>query len=263
MLPISDTPKLDSPPIIEVVCGVFFGAVDGLDPVFVGAWWRDIEADYPGHSIQPAVTELPVILPQGALPIRSWLISADDEWVVQVQPDRFYVNWRKRGRSYPRFSSAGGVLERAMSELGRFRAFCRSKLRIEIAPSAVELAKVDLVVENVHWKGQSDLGKVLPVIADVGRATQSSETELGLRVVQPRSHGVTHLSLSLSTDTIYGGKLARAVKIEARCTRQLRDVDDDAIREAFAELNADANDAFFGLVEPNELSRFGARKSTI
>ncbi|MGA2451355.1 MAG: TIGR04255 family protein [Polyangiaceae bacterium] len=253
-------PKLDAPPIIEVMCGVFFRPVEGLDPVFVGGWWREVKDDFPRHSLQAAVAELPIFISHGSPPVRSWLISSDDEWVLQIQPDRFYVNWRKRGGAYPRFSGENGVLERAIRELRRFREHCRSELGSDLALSTAELAKVDLVVEGEHWRGPDDLGQVLPVIADIGRLAKSNDVELGLNLVQRRPRGAMHLTLSLSTDTIWGGQIARAAKIETRCIGELVGSEEQQVREAFANLNADANEAFFGIIGPGQLDRFKARK---
>lgn len=256
------TRKLEAPPIIEVVCGVFFPAVAGLDPILVGGWWHQIQKEYPRHEIQPAVADASVYFAHGVGPLRSWLISESDEWVIQIQPDRFYMNWRKRAGGYPRFSGKDGVLDRAVFELGRFQEYCRAELKTTIAPLLVDLAKVDLIIEDQHWKGPEDLGQVLPVVADVGRFAKSGGVELNLQIAEPRPEegGMMQLGLSLSTETIRGGQVARAVKIETRCTRRLAGPSEDHVRRSFAQLNEEANAVFFGLIRPEELHRFDRTK---
>jgi len=50
-------PKLAAPPIVEVVCGVFFAPIPELDPVILGKFWHDLRGDYPLHAIQPPVMD--------------------------------------------------------------------------------------------------------------------------------------------------------------------------------------------------------------
>jgi uncharacterized protein (TIGR04255 family) len=256
-------PKLDAPPIIEVMCGFFFAPIPTLDPVVVGGWWSQIKADYPKHAIHPAVIDAPgVVVMQGAGPLRSWLISEDDAWVMQVQPDRFYVNWRlRREQEYPRFSGSAGVRQRAMRELSRLRAYCSAELGASIVPIAVELAKVDLIVEGPHWDSPEALGSVLPVIADIRRVARAPDVELGLNFIEPRPDGRIQVSLSLATETLFDGACARAVKIDTRGMRTLPSAaGDDVVEAAFAALNDDLNDVFFGLINEAELTRFSNRK---
>ncbi len=252
-------PKLEAPPIIEVACGVFFPGAAAPDPISVGGWWRQIKKGYPKHEIQPAVNDSPgFIIGIGSSPLRSWLISDDDEWIIQVQPDRFYVNWRKRRGSYPRFSGPGGVCERALFELNRFTTYCREELTIELSPSTIELAKVDAIVESRHWKegNSEDLGRLLPIIADVGRFARSEAVELGLNLVERIADGTVQVNLSLSTEALFGGHIARTVKVETRCVRSLPGQSEAQLKDAFAKANSDANSAFFGLISNDELERF-------
>jgi hypothetical protein len=242
---------------------VFFAPVPAIDPVFVGGLQRDTAfSDYPHHAIHPAVLDAPGLLfSPGRGPLRSWLISSNDEWVLQLQLDRFYVNWRRRGNEYPRFSGEGGVLERALTEIERFRGYCQERLRAEVRPSTVELAKVDLMVEGVHWSGVEDLGRLVSLIGHIGNFAKSATLELGMNIVDHDPAGPTRaVGLSLSTETLVNGRLARALKIETRCTSPLPSHDCDAIRAGFMQLNVRANGAFYGLIDPNELGRF-AKKS--
>jgi hypothetical protein len=122
------------------------------------------------------------------------------------------------------------------------------------------LAKVDLVVQGPHWADQDDLGKVLPLIADVRRFV-SGEAELGLQIVEPRAGGgQMQVALSLSTETLHGGTFARAVKIETRALRPTPAGAD--ISATFEALNEDANQVFFGLINAGELGRFQGGPST-
>jgi uncharacterized protein (TIGR04255 family) len=112
--------KLSSPPIVEVICGVFFSPLPNFDPVVAGTYWQQRRADFPGHSIHPAAGAPPGLV-IGTPPLRTWLISSNDgPFVIQVQADRFYLNWRRRGDAYPRFSTEHGLLERTLREFALF-----------------------------------------------------------------------------------------------------------------------------------------------
>ena len=151
--------QLDAPPIIEVVCGIFYAPIPAIDPVSVGALWERLRETYPTHAIHPAISDgLPFVVLPGRL--RSWFVSRDDVYVVQIQADRFYVNWRKRADLYPRFSDREGkegVLARALREFDVFAEDCERRLGQRPRPATVELSKVDLLVQGEHWTDLADL----------------------------------------------------------------------------------------------------------
>jgi uncharacterized protein (TIGR04255 family) len=250
--------KLEAPPIIEVVCGLFFPPVPSVDPIFVGGLQRELADEYPRHAIHAPVVDVPLSFMPGPGPLRSWLISKSDEWVLQLQPDRFYVNWRRRKISeYPRFNDSGGVLEKTLFEFTRFRKACKDRLGTDVMPATVELAKVDLIVEGEHWQDVQDLGRVVPLVADVGKFANSPGVELGLNIIDRDPAGITQVvSLSLSTESLLDGSPARALKIETRCAATVASPEVDAVKSGFVELNRKANATFFGLLSPSELGRF-------
>jgi uncharacterized protein (TIGR04255 family) len=106
-----------SPPVNEVALSVQFEgtAIDEFD--VLAKYWPAIRADFPNHDKQPP------LLPIGedfdrpprqgvqlgmftAPPVpRYWFISADKTSLVQVQADRFSLNWRQTTATdaYPRY----------------------------------------------------------------------------------------------------------------------------------------------------------------
>lgn len=147
---MSTIDSLRTPPIVEVVCGFMFDEIPSLDAMLVGKFWSSKSDAYPRRELKPPVRESSgFTVLEGVGPIRCWLISARDEWVVQVQPDRFYFNWRKRGDSYPRFGDhdgARGVLSQALEEFGAFTAFCEKETQEQCRLGRIELTKIDDVV---------------------------------------------------------------------------------------------------------------------
>ncbi len=125
------TPRLKDPPIVEVVCGFFFSPLPGLDPLMVGKYWAEQKekSGYKNRQLQPPVTDRPgLTFADGVAPVRSMLISDTDEYVLQIQPDRFYFNWRRReGHHYPHFNDykeGEGVLTKGLREFAKLVDCC-------------------------------------------------------------------------------------------------------------------------------------------
>ena len=119
---MAEHPLLDKPPIEEVVCGFVF-APQPVDTMDFGVYWETRRDEFPTRQVHPAILEGGTLLQMGAPPMRSWLISADDSRVLQLQNDRFFINWRKRNGKYPRFRDHGdnkGIRSQATEEFGRF-----------------------------------------------------------------------------------------------------------------------------------------------
>ncbi len=133
-----DLPDYDRPPIDEVAIGVQFAApVPGFVDAHAGVFWQRVRAAYPKADAQPRI-ELPPepLQPVGAIPTRfpfdvqrllgpphggrTFLLSEDDVYLLQIQNNRFYRNWRSRDAPYPHFEDLGTAFE---TDLASFRAF--------------------------------------------------------------------------------------------------------------------------------------------
>jgi len=164
---------LEQPPIVEVICGVHFDPLE-VDPVLAGAFWAERRDRFPHRKILPALHAAPdpmgvMVALGGAMPLRTWLISADETHLVQIQQDRFYLNWRRRpqGGDYPHFASSGehGLLAQALREFDAFGRFCEQTLAKSPTVRRVELGKVDHFAEGDSWSGSADLARMMPGLA--------------------------------------------------------------------------------------------------
>ena len=72
--------KLEQPPIVEVICGVWFANAVELDPVVLGAYWLRRRADFPKHEIHPPITTALAEL------------TATPPMPLEVEVQRFSVN---------------------------------------------------------------------------------------------------------------------------------------------------------------------------
>ncbi len=232
-------PHYEAPPIAEVVCGFLFDPVPGLDPLTIGWYALDVREDYPAHRIVPALADGGRL--QLGLPIRAWLVGHDEAFLVQVQQDRFYLNWRSRGSAYPHFkdhAGAPGILTKAMKEFDRFRTFCRAHLEHEIVVKQTELAKIDHLVRGRHWESRSDLIALLPMLRPVSELAGSDDAAITVHFTRPTGKGQLDLSLTM-----------REEAGEERAVLDSRSVAPSAMGESIEDAMRLHNDAINDLFE--------------
>ena len=109
-------PHFDKPPVIEVVCGVQFEALELWKTTHYGQFWSKIKTDYSEtQDVAPLVTVNlePNVQPEplwSQLPPlrRVFYIHPPGNFLIQLQANRFLHNWRtvKDTDEYPRFEAA-------------------------------------------------------------------------------------------------------------------------------------------------------------
>lgn len=117
--------------------------------------------------------------------LRTWLLSEDDSRVMQIQADRFYLNWRSRGTAYPSFNKSGedpGLLTEVLAEFSSFASFMKNQVGQELQLLQVEMSMVDVFKQGRHWGTIRDLERLVPAVkAFIGGADRLPAT-LDLRV---------------------------------------------------------------------------------
>lgn len=113
-------PEFRYPPLNEVVLGVQFTPAPRYTQIYSRDVWRLFEGGYPIVQEQGALAPMfetfgfpsqPSIqfeLGYKAQHDRFWFIAPENNKLIQFQPDRFHLNWRKvpgNGEAYPRFDS--------------------------------------------------------------------------------------------------------------------------------------------------------------
>ncbi len=246
--------RLKDPPIVEVVCGFFFSPLARLDPITVGRYWSEEKArEYPKTQLHPPISDRPSLrLGEGIGPVRCWLIGEREEYLLQIQPDRFYFNWRKREGEYPHFNKYAekdGVLRRSLREFREFAQFATAALGQTPKPVRLELAKIDMLVSPRHWKNYADLQSVVPMLAKLPKVAEDPNVTL---VLAGEREGF-QLQFAL-TNAPLAPDMSAAVQIETRVTTRQAVADD---QETFVKMNALANDVFFESLADSEYGRFG------
>ncbi len=233
---MSEHPQLKLPPIDEVVCGFVF-APQPVDTMDFGIYWDTRLADYPGRQVHPALMEGTTVLQIGASPQRSWLISEDDSRVLQLQHDRFFMNWRRRDGDYPRFSDhdgKNGLRTQAIAEFEKFGQWLLERTKQPVQLARYELTKIDTLKRGKHYESTSQLGDLMSV-AKVFADIQVSEPQLlNLRLVEAHDDATTHVQITVTQD---------GARIE---TRHVFPMKGDMAAD-FTRANFRVNNVFFGL----------------
>lgn len=160
-------PDFTDPPLVEVLLGVQFEPAPGITSVHMKDVWDLYRNQFPkiqeysslpprfetfgGINLQPPVQIFPTI---GGLGRRLWFLSADEDRLLQFQPDRFIANWRKHPSptTYPRFES---IAESYKSNLDALNSYFQKQFSYELRINQSELTYINYIpVEEF-----TDIGK--------------------------------------------------------------------------------------------------------
>lgn len=146
--PPADPVTFDSPPVRQVILGVEFAGPVISEAAVLADFWNEVREEFPEVSKQPVlapmaehfdVTQLAppfeVRLGEpGGGPQRYWFTDEAQTYVVQVQPDRFALNWQRSDESdpYPRYRT---VRQRFQDLYATFIAAADDQLLTENPPS--------------------------------------------------------------------------------------------------------------------------------
>jgi uncharacterized protein (TIGR04255 family) len=164
----TNLPDYEKPPVIEVVCGIQFKALEGFRIPHFGLFWELFKAEFPTcQEVAPLIPtfehfgaeevepQVPMELP---LP-RVWFLNSDETGIVQLQRDRFLRNWKKGKPTdeYPRYSV---VIELFRRHLQSFQDFVAQQKLGRIEPTQYEMSYVNHIAEGEGWSTLADLSKV-------------------------------------------------------------------------------------------------------
>lgn len=164
-------PRYARPPVVEVAVSVQFDELSRFELVHFGLLWERVRARYPlveHHPPLPSVVEFggggarhASLSIESGFPVgRCWYLSEDRQRVVQVQPDRFVVNWRKleTEAEYPSYDVLRSLFQ---EELEGFLLFLSDNDLGSVEPTQCELTYVNHVTDKQGWTGLGELQNVL------------------------------------------------------------------------------------------------------
>ena len=251
---LRSVPQLKNPPINEVVCGVIFEPMQKLSLFQHGVYWAQRADDYPEFEVKPPIGDPGSIIELvGESAFRSWFISKDGCNLIQMQFDRFFANWRKLKPSdaYPRFSNRPdapeGMLKRLLREFELFKTFSETG-GMPLVVKAVELTKIDLLVEGRHWKDGQDLCSLFPLVESSYSPESGVMPKAYLFKTETERNGMVVRTTAANGVEISTG--SNVVRVET--TARFADLS-NGIETALISANTVVNDVFAHLVD---LERF-------
>lgn len=158
------TIKYENPPINEIVCGVLFDEIKGLQTAHFGKLWQKFSPDFMASEDQSLIDPIPAedLSNRGLHPLpRVLFIHKDDNEIIQVQRNRFHHNWRKTryDDKYPGYET---VIENFEKHLSSFQEFLAEEELGNLVPNGYEITYVDLILENAGWETLNNLGHIFP-----------------------------------------------------------------------------------------------------
>lgn len=149
-------PNFKAPPLDELVLGVQMAPLPdytSVDSADVWALFRDrfpkveeqapLAPSYETFGGRPSQQGLKLEFADLPTPSRLWFVSEDENNLIQFQPDRFFLNWRKRQgpTSYPRYEHISGEFERDLKALAHF---LRSEKSFDLDINQAEISYVNI-----------------------------------------------------------------------------------------------------------------------
>ena len=253
---MTNRPKLTNPPLIEVACGVVFEPLAlGLAQISdLRQAMRDV---YPMISLQPALVEpneqLHFTLAPGAQMMfgeRAIMESSDGGWIVQLQHNRLFVNWRSQGGSYPGMYDENSIVERFLTAWAHL-----AHLIGEIKPKRVEITKVNHLYQGLHWSKVDDLVELLPMLQGLRNSQRGPELHFNLNLNDnselPQQVVNARTLRRLMSDGEHRLLVHMELSTRAACA------DAGSLRESLTQTNEALNEHFFSLIPPEQWARFG------
>jgi uncharacterized protein (TIGR04255 family) len=158
--PSGDTlPSFRNPPLIEMVLGIQFADLQSFTSAHAGLFWSEVRQDFPKMSEQGPL--LPTFEMFGGFPQpqpliqfqqvfsapvnRYWLESSTGDFLLQLQPNKLILNWRRMdepGGSYPRYENVRKRFER---EITRLQSFLQRESLGDLVPNQAEVNYVNII----------------------------------------------------------------------------------------------------------------------
>lgn len=171
-------PDFEQPPVVEVALSLQFKPLESLGTSHLGLLWaelrrKDFSRAEDHGELEPSFEDFSAtpsrrvgLRVQGfedaPPPPRVWFLNEAQNELVQVQRDRFIVNWRQGAHSepYPRYVS---IRSRFIDAFGTFESFLSSEKLGAVVPNQCELTYVNHVPTGLGWHSHGEVDHVVTV----------------------------------------------------------------------------------------------------
>jgi uncharacterized protein (TIGR04255 family) len=167
-------PDYLKPPLIEVALSVQFDSIDRLLTPQLGFLWAEFRDRFPVTEEQPPIVPQIEHFARGTSPRnvprlqlmekpetpRCWFLNQLGNELVQVQKDRFVVNWRKVNEEsqYPRYEQ---LRERFQADFDIFQRFLERERLGAPRINQCEVTYVNHILSGNGWDRHSQLDRVI------------------------------------------------------------------------------------------------------
>jgi len=169
-------PSFGNPPVVEVVWSVQFATLPWLTAAHTGCFWQKVMDDYPiceeqapiqRRTEQEAVLQFPEFELQAFSkpPLaRQWFLSESKTNLIQLQSDRFCVNWRRSvtDEPYPRYPH---MREQFAERWGQFVEFATEAGGAPPEVDQLEMTYVNHIYQGEGWSKPSEIVDFFPAIS--------------------------------------------------------------------------------------------------
>lgn len=171
---MADTPTFTNPPIVELVLGAQFSPLTKLSAGHYGMFWQELGEQWHEPTDGPvlddqfelfdrprwrAPTRLKLRLEPIRFPGRFTLHHVSGDRLVQIQPTRFHLNWRKQEGFYPSYKNLIAEFEATFAQ---FTAFVEKAGIGQVAVNQWEITYVDAFAQGAEWQTPADWPSILP-----------------------------------------------------------------------------------------------------
>ncbi len=204
-------PDYQAPPVIETVLGVQFKPLNTFLIPHFGLFWEKIRSEYPKFEVKPPLASViegfereknpkkgPTFsIVQGIPVLRCWFKDVTENQLIQVQNDRFIINWRQQTgeERYPHYHK---IQPKFIAEWEKFCEFLKSE---EIGSPEIVQCEMTYVnhfelkreIENI-----GNISKVLSFWSDLvspGPLTTPESVNFSIRYRMPEEKGRLYVSL--------------------------------------------------------------------
>jgi uncharacterized protein (TIGR04255 family) len=135
-------PDYQNPPLNEIAIGILFEPLNQWQTRHVGQFWSEVSKEYPATEDQPPILDVEQAPRLQHLPRRTFLVSQDQNFVIQLQESRFLFNWRKRKDDdvYPRFDA---FFQKFLQAWAAFSKFVERERLGQLKPIRYELSYIN------------------------------------------------------------------------------------------------------------------------
>ncbi|MEC7299157.1 MAG: TIGR04255 family protein [Pseudomonadota bacterium] len=202
-------PKYSQPPLVEVVLGVQFEKIRDWSSLDAGGVRETFSSEFQGYEehppleprfetfggLRPAPPKLQLKLAPPVIKPRLWLTSADGTHLLQIQHDRFVLNWRRTSDAmYPHFE---GILPYFERYLASFEKYTSERFGQKLAMTQCDLTYVNIIETNSLSEGSKYL-KLIPNMIDELESLKSTYS-----TVIENAEGEKHARLRTEVTSVF------------------------------------------------------------